>query len=171
MNDLNYIQELGLIQSRFPNLNWSLNNEEITAELNVRDEQTEGVIPTDFLVCIARVYDTSLYRLSIYINSKRWLVTYRSEGRIKKVLDDFEAWMKNIYVAFTPQTSSLISKKEELILLIEKAVEALNAVAENKYYRNLKSLNFYTPDMLPEDGIIGCEQLIEYLCEEYESPV
>lgn len=171
MKEIQYLQTLSLIQSRFPNLDWTISdrNELYNAILKTHPEYPEDVIPTDFLISIKsgaveqQTYIKGLYSLNIFIDSKTWLKTYHSQGTINKILDDLESWMNNIYVAFKSTGAKTQGKKEELILLIDKAVRALNNVSKNTYYRKLKKA--YNPDMFPEDGIIGCQQLIEYLCD------
>jgi hypothetical protein len=99
------ISLLSTVQNRFPNFEWRINNRgDITANINKKKDFKKDVIQTNFLVFIYGVYNgkinSELIGLTVYFSSKLQIATFRSEGEINKVLDDFENWIEEMYLAF-----------------------------------------------------------------------
>lgn len=55
--------------------------------------------------------------------------------------------------------------------LLTDAMTALEAVTQHEDYQTQANEWFssYSPDMVPGDGLIGCQQLLDFLNEDYEN--
>jgi hypothetical protein len=99
------ISLLSTVQNRFPNFEWRIDAMgDIIANINKKEDFKKDVIQTDFLVCIYKVYncniESELIGLTVYFSSILQIATFRSDGEINKVLDDFENWIKEVCQAY-----------------------------------------------------------------------
>jgi hypothetical protein len=166
-NDLTLLSLLSTVNTRFPNLNWYAKE----YGYSIYSTISSDFLNHTYFICISRhLEEEEYYSLLIDIDIGLGVIIRQESEDVNDILTNLEDWLIEMKSVFNKAYIEEESKPLTLPELLDNAVKALKELTEHKAYVNESKLWFseYSPDMIPEDGIIGCEQLKEYLKDKYE---
>jgi hypothetical protein len=165
-NDITLLTLLGTLNTRFPNLYWDTHEEGYLIYSFI----SSRLLNHSYCISISRDFQEEEYYSLLIETDTAGKLLYQEEKDVNDLLTSLEDWLREMKSVFNEACT--IGNTEPLTLpeLLDNAVKALKELTEHKAYVNESKLWFseYSPDMIPEDGIIGCEQLLEYLKQKYE---